>query len=79
LILAKPLKLIKKFAANDMEACTSGLSIGENASSAKTSFGPSPVVKKMPSVPTEKDELGYASTRVVNMLILRCLRGALAL
>jgi hypothetical protein len=54
------------------EARSSGPSVGEKASAAKTASGPS-LVKKggvivAPPTYNEKEEFGYASTCVVNLL-----------
>jgi hypothetical protein len=71
-LLAKPLKLSKNFFAQGEEGHSSRLSISENASSAKTSLRLSLVMKagtkKMQAAYAAGDELGYASTRVINML-----------
>jgi hypothetical protein len=71
-LLAKPLKLSKKFIVKEIEVCSSGLLVHEKASSIKTLFG-LPLVakasmKKVPSTLVEEEESGYMSTRVVNML-----------
>jgi hypothetical protein len=59
-LLAKPLKLKKKFTAKEMEARTSGLNVSKKASSVKTSFAtpwvPMAVVKNVPSAIVERDE-----------------------
>jgi hypothetical protein len=68
----RALKHSKKFAAKGTEAHSSGPSVREKASSVKTFFGSPPVAtasaKKVPATPVEKDESGYVSTRVINML-----------
>jgi hypothetical protein len=70
--LTKPLKPSTKFVATGTAARSSGLTVGKKASATQTASGPSLAQKgdaiKVPLASADKDETGYASTRVVNML-----------
>jgi hypothetical protein len=72
LLLAKPLKPTKKPIAKGAEACSSSLSIGEKASTAKTSSGTSLVakggMKRAPLAFVKNDESSYMSMSVVDLL-----------
>jgi hypothetical protein len=76
-LLVKPLKLSKKSIAKGAEAHSSGLSIGEKALFVKTSFIKGAEAhpwslklarRRCLRPPIEKDESGYVSTRVVDLL-----------
>jgi hypothetical protein len=71
-LLAKPLKLSKKFVVTGMEARSSGLSTGEKSLTAKASVGPPSATKsgakKVSQASTEKDESGYVPAHVVNLV-----------